>query len=309
MLAAVQIFNNPIITFKSESFIVLSVISWTYLLHAYYKENGVEYKYRDKNNPRRFQKTAKGAHKYWELERCINCEHSPLDKPSAQNLRFLIGIRHEIEHRKTSRIDDYLSAKFQACCINYNTHIKQIFGDEHSIDRHLSVSLQLSSISEDQADSLRKAEDLPKHIQAYVNEFEMSMTDSEHNDSRFSYGVYFVKRIVNHKGQADRVIEFIPADSEAAKGLNREQVAIREKEKQKFLPKQIVTMMQSEGFERFSMHTHTQLWKSRSAKDDSRYGCQVVNQWYWYKTWVDEVRSYCKQEYPTSRPQPSRSSG
>ena len=29
-LAAVQIYNNPTITFKAESFIVLSIISWTY---------------------------------------------------------------------------------------------------------------------------------------------------------------------------------------------------------------------------------------------------------------------------------------
>jgi hypothetical protein len=34
MLAAVQIHNNPQIDFKSELFIVTSVIAWTYLLHA-----------------------------------------------------------------------------------------------------------------------------------------------------------------------------------------------------------------------------------------------------------------------------------
>ena len=36
MLSAVQIYNNPLIGFKTESFIVLSLIAWTYLLHAYY---------------------------------------------------------------------------------------------------------------------------------------------------------------------------------------------------------------------------------------------------------------------------------
>ncbi|HAT8989627.1 TPA: DUF3644 domain-containing protein, partial [Legionella pneumophila] len=33
-LAAIQLYNNPLITFKSESFIVLMNIAWTYLLHA-----------------------------------------------------------------------------------------------------------------------------------------------------------------------------------------------------------------------------------------------------------------------------------
>ncbi len=44
-LAAVQIFNNPQITFKSEMFIVLMNIAWTYMLHAFYRKHGVEYRY------------------------------------------------------------------------------------------------------------------------------------------------------------------------------------------------------------------------------------------------------------------------
>jgi hypothetical protein len=37
MLTAVQIYNNPQIDFKSELFIVTTMIAWTYLLHAYYR--------------------------------------------------------------------------------------------------------------------------------------------------------------------------------------------------------------------------------------------------------------------------------
>lgn len=37
VLAAVQVYNNPNITFKAETFITLAVIGWTYLLHAYYR--------------------------------------------------------------------------------------------------------------------------------------------------------------------------------------------------------------------------------------------------------------------------------
>ena len=44
-LAAVQIFNNPSITFKSEIFIVLMVISWTYLMHAHFRKIGIDYRY------------------------------------------------------------------------------------------------------------------------------------------------------------------------------------------------------------------------------------------------------------------------
>ena len=33
-LSAIRIFNDPHVSFKSESFIVLMTIAWTYLLHA-----------------------------------------------------------------------------------------------------------------------------------------------------------------------------------------------------------------------------------------------------------------------------------
>lgn len=45
MLAAVQLYNNPQVTFKAESFITLSVIGWTYLLHAYYRDNNINYRH------------------------------------------------------------------------------------------------------------------------------------------------------------------------------------------------------------------------------------------------------------------------
>ncbi len=91
-LAAVQIFNNPQITFKSEVFIVLMNIAWTYMLHAYYRKNAVEYRYfEQKGAKRRIQRTAKGAFKFWELERCLNEEQCPVDRDSAKEPSFLIG--------------------------------------------------------------------------------------------------------------------------------------------------------------------------------------------------------------------------
>ncbi len=57
-LTAVQVFNNPLIKFKSETFIVLMNIAWTYLLHAYYHRTRVEYRYyRGVNKGRRYDRT------------------------------------------------------------------------------------------------------------------------------------------------------------------------------------------------------------------------------------------------------------
>ncbi len=116
-LAAVQIFNNPNISFKSESYVVLMTIAWTYLLHAYFRDQKIEYRYCQQNGKRcKFDKTKHGAYKHWELERCLTDDKSPIDQDTVNNLNFLIGLRHEIEHQMTTRIDDILSARFQACC-------------------------------------------------------------------------------------------------------------------------------------------------------------------------------------------------
>jgi hypothetical protein len=294
-LAAVQVFNNPAITFKSEIFVVMIVISWTYLLHAHFRKQGIEYRYfKSVGTRKRFDKTSKGAFKYWELERCLNCASSPVDTATANNLRFLIGLRHEIEHQMTSRLDEHLSARFQACCLNYNGLIKKLFGDEFGIDKHLSFSLQFSSINTEQVDALLNSIGLPPHIQAFINDFDAELSEADFNDPRFAYRVLFIPKTVNHKGQADQVIEFIKADSDLAKGVNKHYALVKETEKAKYLPKQLVSMMRKAGFPRFTMHSHTLLWKAEDARNPSkRLGVQVVDAWYWYQAWVDRVKEHC----------------
>jgi len=297
MLSAVQIFNNPNIQFKSESFIVLSNIAWMYLLHAYYREKKIEYRYHDVVNTRkRYHRTKRGAYKYWELERCLNEDKSPIDNITASNLRFLIGLRHEIEHQMTTKIDEYLSARFQSCCLNYNLFIKKLFDSKYAIDKHLSVSLQFSTINEEQTEKLKEFTDLPKNIATYINDFDNKLSDELYNDIRFSYRVLYVPKSANNKGQADKVIEFIPANTPEAEGLNKEYVLIKEKEKQKHLPSKIVALMKMKGYNKFSVHKHTQLWKKLDGKNPSKnYGVSVEGAWYWYDHWLKTVEEYCKK--------------
>lgn len=296
-LAAVQIFNNPQITFKSEMFIVLMNIAWTYMLHAYYRKHDIEYRYFDKKGKiRRFDRTTKGAYKYWELERCLNEKGCPVDRDAANNLRFLIGVRHEIEHQMTTRIDASFSAKFQACCLNYNEHIKKFFGSAQAIDKHLSFSLQFSSITKDQAAQLQAEPALPPHIKSYVEGFEAGLTEEEFNSPKFAYRVLFVAKTANRKGQADEVIEFVKADTELAKNVNQKYAIIKETERRKLRPKSIVDTMRKDGFSKFSMHHHTVLWQAEDAKNPAKgLGTTVEGSWFWYEPWLEQVRAYCKK--------------
>lgn len=295
-LAAVQIFNNPNITFKSETYVVLMIIAWAYLLHAYYREEKVEYRYHKQGTKRRrFDRTKHGAHKYWELERCLNDKRCPLPRPVVQNLKFLIGLRHEVEHQMTTRIDDLLSARFQSCCINFHEAIVDLFGENYSIAKHLALSLQFSSLAQEQVETMEQHPGLPANLKRYIQGFDGALDPSDFGSAQFAYRVIFVPKTVNHPNQADQVITFVKADSDLAKNVNAAYVTVKETERPKLLPSQIVEKMNSEGFPRFGMYQHTQVWKKLNGKKRANgYGVLVAKTWYWYERWVDVVRKHCQ---------------
>jgi hypothetical protein len=296
MLAAIQVYNNPTTYFKSENFIILSMISWTYLMHAYFKKSNIDYRYYTvKNKNKSFNKTKHGAVKFWELEKCIDFEQSPLDQGTKNNLKFLIGLRHEIEHKMTDQIDGFISPKIQACCFNYNNYIKKLFGSKHSVENHLSFSLQFASYSEDQVSQIKKYKTVPSNITKYISAFEKNFDDTVYNDSSYSYHVIFIPKTTNNKSRADKVIEFIPADSPLAEGLNREYAIVNHVEKKKYLPKEIVEKIKSLGYIKFRITEHTSYWKEMNAKDPKKkFGTKIATTWYWYDTWYKEVENYCK---------------
>lgn len=294
-LAAVQIFNNPQIEFKSELFIVTTCIAWTYMMHAYYRDQEIDYRYFLKTGQRKkFDKTKGGAYKHWELERCLNDVKCPLDQNTKNNLKFLIGIRHEIEHQMTNKIDASLSAKFQACCLNFNHHIKKLFGNEYGIDKHLSISLQFAAIELPQQESMEQNKlEFPHNINSFVTGFEKTLTDEEYNSPLFAYRVLFVPKTASRKGHADQVIELVKGDSEVAAEANK--VYIKEIERTKYLPSQIISDLKSKGIKKFKMHQHTELWKKEDAKAKHKgFGVMVANTWYWYQSWYDFVINHCQ---------------
>lgn len=299
MINAVQTFNNPSITFKSEHFIVLSIISWTYLLHAYYRQQGIDYRCVDETRStdrrRIFKKTSYGEPLLWSLDECLNHTNCPLEKDMVANLKLLIGIRHEIEHRMTTRIDKSLSAYFQANGIGYNRLIKEVFGEKYSIDDKLSFSIQFVGITEPQASALDDAKDLPRHIAAYIKSYKESLDDATLTSPNFSYSILFTRKTVNHPNQADVAYHFIEEGSATAQGINQQYV-YKEKEKPKVTAKEIIKAMQDKGYDKFNMYHHTELWKAKNAKN-STYGVQLLSQWFWYPNWIPIVEEYCKANY------------
>ena len=295
MISAVHTFNSAGLTFRTELFIVSAVIAWTYLMHAWFKREGIDYRHtKNVGGEKVVQKTPSGAEKYWELGQCLKHARAPIEQGAKDNLNLLLEIRHEIEHRSTSRIDDALSAKLQACCINFNDAIKSMFGAQYALERRLPIALQFVTFSPDQRAILKKAGNLPRHVETMMDNFEQNLTPEQQADPRFAFRVFMVHKTANRSPGADLAVEIVQPGSDIAEKFN---MALKEVEKKKYLPQVIVDSMKDEGWDLFNMHSHTQLWKRLNAKDPAKgYGAIAVGQtWCWYETWLNRVREECQQ--------------
>ena len=294
-LNAVQTFNNPLTTFKTEAFIVLMNIAWTYLLHAYFRDIGVEYRHHVmRSTRRRFDRTKSGAFKYWELERCLNDKACPLDTPTKFNLRFLIGLRNEIEHHGSAGTDERLSGRYLACCLNYERYVCELFGEQYSLNAAVAFALQFRDLTASTTEE--SVAPLPSSVAKYVQEFDAELSDDVMQSQYFRRRFLFLPVTTSKKAQADEVIEFVKFDSDLGQALNAaySQIMLKEVERPKYLPSEIVSIMRSEGYALFGIHHHTQLWKEFDGKNPGKgYGVQIAHTWYWYDRWLDEVRDHC----------------
>jgi|SRR5579872_2052991 len=297
MLQAVQGFNNPRAYFKSEIFIVTAVIAWTYLMHAHFRRLGVDYRHRDRRT-NEILKTRHGADKHWELQHCLENANCPLDVATKANLTFLIEIRHEIEHQMTRRIDDFISAKLQACCLNFNAALRSMFGAEYGLDRELGVALQFAGIEKNQRDVLLKDTDLPAHLIAAHLAYEDALPDDVIRDPKYAYRVAYTEISVNSKGKADQVIAFIRPDS--AEGQEIARVLVKDTERKKYKPKDIIEIVRREGHPGFNQHAHLLLWKAADAKNPvHQFGVELrPGDWWWYDKWLNHVRSQLAANEP-----------
>jgi hypothetical protein len=295
MIAAVHTFNGAGLYFRAELFIVTAIIAWTYLHHAHFRHLGIDYRYyTNVDGMKQISTLESGAERYWELGKCLKHAKCPLTKGMIANLEFLLGLRHEIEHRSTSRIDDAISVQLQACCINFNEVIKAQFGPQYSLERRLPIALQFMTFSSDQRAVLKRAANLPRNIETMMDAFSERMTTEEKLDPHFAFRVNFTPVLANRPTGADQIIEFSKATPQEAGAL----AFIKEVDRKKYRPGQIVNMMNAEGYRRFSMQSHTELWRAEDAKDPKLgYGSPMYGNdgWGWNEKWVAHVREHCAE--------------
>lgn len=287
MIAAVHIFNSAGLTFRTELFVVTAIISWTYLLHSYYKRLGIPYVYKDKRTPQ-------GQDRYWDLTQCIDTGKCPLPEGMKINLRFLIGLRNEIEHQSTSRIDDAVGAELQACCLNFNEAMKEHFGHQFGLEKRLPIALQFVSFGMDQRSALKKASSLPTHVSSFISAFEHDLSDEQVKDPAFRLKVAFVPIAARKAAGADQAVVTVPPGSDLADKI---EVVFKEINRSRYIRKEILEKVHAAGFPNFGPGAHTKLMSELDAKNPAKgFGCVGDYQahWVWYDRWLETVLEHCR---------------
>lgn len=244
MILAVQIFNSAALKFKTEVFTALANIAWTYLLHEFYERQGTPIVGDDDRS--------------LLLSKMIEKADCPLSEDMRYNLRAMKILRDKVEHLILGRADRKWSPIFQACCLNFDKVICDLFGQKLTLANDLSLALQFSKLNLDQLSELEKHE-LPADIAAVDALIAEGMTPEQLNNIEFQFKVIYTLEAAS-KGQAH--FHFVNPKSLEGKEIHNvlsKKVAADELYPHK--PNAVVASVLEKSGVKFTTNDHVMAWK------------------------------------------------
>lgn len=223
-LLAVEIYNKPLIPYRSEGFIVLMMIAWTSLFHAIFLKKGISIKYKRSD-----------IGNYLDLRKCIRKYEGILKKEIDANLTLLIDIRDQIVHRENPEVDDRLFGYCQSCLFNFEEIIVNFFGEKYQLPNSLAYSLQFSrKYKPEQFKVTKKFRSRHNYkIIDFIKKYENKLFDSDpevYKSQNFCFRVYMIPKVVK-ENKAEAAIEYIHYDSldpEIVEEIDKAMVVIKE---------------------------------------------------------------------------------
>jgi hypothetical protein len=183
MILAVQVFNSAGLRFKTEVFTMLANVAWTYLMHEYYSRKLAVEIVNEQGQSR-------------ALSEMIARPDCPLPDGVKKNLKWL-GI-------------------FQACCLNFDRAICELFGNKLTLASDLSFALQFAKMNLDHVTEINKYE-LPEHIAAVDALITKGMTPEQINDTNFQFQVVYT---LTAAPKSKAHIQFVSPDSAEGKEIH-----------------------------------------------------------------------------------------
>lgn len=271
-LLAVEVYNKPRTTFRSQAYIVLMIIAWTRLFHAYFNKTiGDRYYYKKPNG--RYELIDK-ERKAWELTTCINEyeRYESLSEAVKENLRFFIGLRNKIEHRNINKkeVDTSIFGECQSLLYNYENLLIRIFGKEYALNESLAFALQFSYMRHEEQQQANRnvlsAELQDQDIRSYIDSYRSSLSEDILNSQEYSIKVILIPRISN-TNRHDTAITFIREDEldpdifeQITAIIKDKRVVVEAKNVGKNLPGQVVKKVKETTLFDFNLHDHMCLY-------------------------------------------------
>lgn len=252
VILAVQVFNSPAMCFKTEVFTMLANVAWTYLLHEHYERQGIETVGKDGNS--------------LLLSQMIKRQDCPLSKGMKENLRALKILRDDVEHKLLGRADTKWLGLFQACCLNFDKAMCDLFGKELSLSHELSFALQFTKMNIEQLSTLNRYE-IPAHIEAVDARLAEGMTDEQMADLEYQFRVVYTLDAVT-KSRAH--FQFVQPTSDEGKDIRN--VLVQHKLADHLYPHkpaEVVALVKQRTGQGFTQHNHTQAWRKFQVRPKS----------------------------------------
>lgn len=213
-LLAVEIYNKPRATFRTEAYISLMIIAWVRLFHAYFHQLIGEKYYSKIRNSNRYE-LIDGERKAWDLRTCMK-QYGALGEPETANLEFFIKLRNKVEHRSIEKreLDLLLFGECQALIINYEFLLVKFFGAEFALNENLAFSLQFSVLRTQERKIANKralsadVADIKKFVEMYRSALTQEVFDSQ------SYSIKLIQiPKISNTNRNDVAIDFVRWDS------------------------------------------------------------------------------------------------
>lgn len=302
-ILAIDTYNRPATSFRTQGFIVLMIIAWTSLLHAIFENDGVDYYYKENDGS---YKMIDGDKKAWELSTSI-IKYQDISDASRKNLELFILLRNKIEHRFLPQLDIEVYGECQAMLLNYEDLIVNKFGNYYSLNETLSIPLQVvRSRTNWQSESIGAVQKIHyDELKKFLYDYRRDLPDNVYTDMNYSFRVYLVAKTGNHKGSSDIAMEFIKFDPENPQEyaeLEKNITLIKEKTVQvanhgKYKPKSVVEEVARRINKHFTINLHTKAWKFYKVRtsEKSSSGCKseychydvAHNDYVYTEKWID----------------------
>lgn len=267
-VSAVEAYNRPGKRFRTAQYLVMIIIAWTALFHAFFYRKNIKPWYKNRNG--RFEKVD-GDPKHWDLMECLKQHYKNDNPPVKRNLEFLIGLRNKIEHRHLPELDASLYGECQAALLNLEEMIVDVFGSNYGMTEQLAVSLQFSTMvpSEKKKAARALASGAVKTVKDYIEEFRGGLPSTVLNSMKYSFNVFLVPNLANRRSAADAAVEFIKVDEASEEELTRLErlnVLIREKKipianLDLLKPSQVVLKVNENSTYKITLNSHADAWR------------------------------------------------